>query len=206
MRSRAFGGVAILLGSPLILLAMPFEASATVTTFGAILTNESQPANAGEGYPCGGPNGIPEGANCTWVAVTAYHNGSHAVAPKNGTIGSIKLVSCVAGSFRLEFARVGTNRAARIVRKGPTIHYKADPQTECGGDNGDNYLIQTFKVNVHVNKGDYLAIETPMTGAISCSGGSGVLLFNPVLPISSTLKKATDTASCNLLIRLYYTT
>jgi hypothetical protein len=146
------------------------------------------------------------------VSVQAYQNAGHERAPKTGTIGKLRLVSCVAGSFRLEFAAVKPGaRQAKIVRDGPMISYKADPRqvdsdpnTVCGGDNADNFIIQTFTVNAHVNKGDYIAIKTTKSGTLYCSGGSGVLLFSPPLAADGGYRHANNDLSCNLLVQLQY--
>src|ERR1700727_154607 len=76
----------------------------TPTFFGAKLTTQSQPSNAENGQSCGENGGIPHGANCTWVAISAFENGSNCTAPRTGTIKHVKLVSCKAGKFRLQLA------------------------------------------------------------------------------------------------------
>jgi hypothetical protein len=185
-------------------------AGTTAVTFGAKLTKSSQPANAESGRSCAN-EGLPASA-CSWVSVEAYHNGGHERAPKLGTIGKVKLVSCVAGSFRLQLARVkpGTKQA-RVVRNGPIIRYSADPrhvdaddETFCGGEDGKDYVIQTFSVNVPVNKGDYVAIRAARTGALYCAGGNGVLLFSPQLTTGGGYRRADGDTSCNLLVQLQY--
>ncbi len=43
---------------------------------------------------------------------------------------------------------------ARVVRNGPKLSYVADNQSGgCGGDNGDNYKIQSFNVSLHGRQG-----------------------------------------------------
>jgi hypothetical protein len=195
-----------------LLAAQPLDASAAPVRFGAKLTTSSQPSNAESGRSCDENAGIPSGGNCTWVSVEAYQNAGHEKAPKTGTIGRVRLVSCVAGSFRLQFARVlPALGQARVVRNGPLIRYLADPRqvddnedTFCGGEEGDDYIIQTFRVNTHVNKGEYIAIRTASTGALYCAGGSGVLLFSPPLAPGGAYRDAEDSTSCNLLVQLQY--
>jgi hypothetical protein len=146
------------------------------------------------------------------VSVEAYHNAGREKAPKTGTIGKVRLVSCVRGSFRLQFARVKPALdQARVVRNGPVIRYQADPRqvdgdedTFCGGEDGDDYIIQTFSVDVHVNKGDYIVIRAATTGTLYCAGGSGVLLFSPPLAPGGVFRDADDDTSCNLLVQLEY--
>jgi hypothetical protein len=192
--------------------ALRAGAQTQATFFGALLTKQSQPANAESGKPCTQDLEIPAGSPCTWVSVQAYHNGGHEQAPKAGTINQVRVVSCVAGSFRLQLA-VGaqTTRRAKIVRNGPVIRYNADPRqidgdddTVCGGDDGNDYLIQAFPITLKVNKGELIAIRTPTTGAVYCSGGSGVLLYSPPLAVGAAARKADGSASCNLLVKLRY--
>ena len=72
--------------------------------------------------------------------VEAYENGDNYRAPRNGTIRRVRLISCVAGSFRVQVAPArpfaGDDGEAKIVRQGPTIHYAKDNQSECGGPTG----------------------------------------------------------------------
>lgn len=182
---------------------------APATSFGAKLSRSSQPANAEDGRSCA--EEVAGAGACTWVSVQAYRNAGHERAPRTGTVGTVRLVSCVAGSFRLQLASVRPGRRARIVRNGPLIHYRADPRqidgdpdTVCGGDDGRDYRIQSFRVNLHVNRGDSIAIRAARTGLLYCSGGSGVLLFSPPLAAGAPSRRATDTASCNLLVQLVY--
>jgi hypothetical protein len=178
-------------------------AATTPTFFGARLTTQSQPSNAQNGQSCDENGGIPDGAVCTWVAITAFENGSNFTAPTTGTVKHVKLVSCVAGKFRLQLARaVPRAREAKIVANGPEITYKG--QTQCGGANGDHYVVQSFRVNLHVAKGEFIAIKARSAGTLSCSGGDGFLLYAPPLPVGGPLKKSHSGASCDLLVQLSY--
>jgi hypothetical protein len=181
--------------------------AATATTpafFGAKLTAHSQPSNAQSGQSCDENGGIPHGSTCTWVAITAFENGSHFTAPKTGTVKHVKLVACKSGRFRLQLAKGSpSDRTAKIVVNGPEITYAG--QSPCGGAGGDHYVVQSFRVNVHVTKGDYIAIKAPSTGTLSCSGGDGFLLYAPPLPVGGPLKTSHSGASCDLLVQLSYT-
>jgi hypothetical protein len=179
-------------------------AATTPTFFGAKLTTQSQPSNAENGQSCDENGGIPHGATCTWVAISAFENGSHFTAPTTGTVKHVRLVSCVAGQFRLQLARaIPHAREAKIVANGPEITYKG--QTPCGGVNGDHFVVQSFRVNLHVAKGEFIAIKARSTGTLSCSGGDGFLLYAPPLPVGGPLKKSHSGASCDLLVQLSYT-
>ncbi len=115
----------------------------------------------------------------------------------------MKLVSCTAGEFRLQLARANpATRKAKIVVNGPEISYRG--QSPCGGASGDHYVVQSFRVSLHVTKGDYIAIRARSTGTLSCSGGDGFLLYAPPLPVGGHLKKSHSGASCDLLVQLSY--
>jgi hypothetical protein len=194
--------------TPLVLVGLTASpgSAATATTptfFGAKLTTHSQPSNAQDGQSCDENGGIPHGATCTWVAISAFENGSHFTAPRTGTVKHVKLVSCKAGKFRLQLANANPSaRKAKIVVNGPEISYAG--QSPCGGTNGDHFIVQTFKVNLKVVKGDYIAIKARSTGTLSCSGGDGFLLYGPPLPVGGPFKKSHSGASCDLLVQLSY--
>ena len=198
-----------MLAVPLLLAGLTLSpgnaaTAATPAYFGAKLTSQSQPSNAQNGQSCGESFGIPPGATCTWVAITAFENGSHFTAPRTGTIKHLKLVSCVAGKFRLELAEADPSaQKAKIVTKGPEISYAG--QSPCGGATGQHYVVQSFRVNLHVAKGDYIAIVAASAGTLSCSGGDGFLLYAPPLPVGGPYKKTRSGASCDLLVQLSYT-
>jgi hypothetical protein len=203
---KLLGVVAV---APLVLvgLSVPSGSAATATKapafFGARLTSQSQPSNDENGQSCDENFGIPQGSSCTWVAITAFENGSHFTAPRTGTVKHVRLVSCVHGRFRLQLARANPGaRTAKIVANGPEITYAG--QSPCGGPNGDQYVVQSFRVNLHVAKGDYIAIKAASTGTLSCSGGDGFLLYGPPLPVGGRFKKAQSGASCDLLVQLSY--
>lgn len=203
-------------GSVLIaMLALCIQAApvgAASASFGAKLDNTSQPSNAEGGRLCDEESSIPSGSACSWVATSAYRNAGHQRAPKTGTIGQVSLVSCVAGSFRLQLARVRPAQdSAKVVRNGPVIRYAADPReldddqdTYCGGEDGTDYRVQTFPVNVAVSAGEYIAIKAKSTGTLYCSGNSGVLLYAPPLAVGGSFTSATDDTSCLMLVRLTY--
>ncbi|HEY7281021.1 MAG TPA: hypothetical protein VID47_05435 [Actinomycetota bacterium] len=184
-------------------------ASAAPSAFGAKLTHSSQPTPPER---CDESAGIPDNAVCTWVATTAFENGSHFTAPKNGTIKQIKLISCFGGSFRLQLARVKfAQHKAKVVRNGPVIDYNSDPRqtdgnpdTQCGGENGNDYDIQTFAVSVPVTKGDYVAVRARRLGFVHNSGGGNDFLFAPPLAPGGPFKVRQGSSSADLLLRLVY--
>lgn len=195
--------------APVTVLSLGVSAGSAATTttaprfFGAKLTARSQPSNAGNGQSCDESAGIRHGATCTWVAITAFENGSHFTAPRTGTVRHVRLVSCVRGKFRLQLAKASpAARKAKIVATGPEITYAG--QNPCGGASGDHYVVQSFRVHFRVAKGDYIAIKAASTGTLSCSGGDGFLLYAPPLRAGGSLKKSRSGASCDLLVQLSY--
>lgn len=196
------------LAAPMVLVSLTVSSGSASTTttpafFGAKLTTQSQPSNAENGQSCDENGGIPHGSTCTWVAITAFENGSHFTAPRTGTVRHVKLVSCVKGKFRLQLAHaIPSARKARIVANGPEITYAG--QSPCGGASGDHFIVQSFRVSLRVAKGDYIAIKARSTGTLSCSGGDGFLLYAPPLAVGGPLKKSHSGASCDLLVQLSY--
>ena len=194
--------------APLVLVGLTASSgsAATATTptfFGARLTTQSEPSNAENGQSCDENGGIPHGSTCTWVAISAFENGSHFTAPRTGTVRHVKLVSCKAGKFRLQLAKASPGtRTAKIVASGPEITYHG--QSPCGGASGDHFVVQSFRVKLRVAKGDYIAIKARSTGTLSCSGGDGFLLYAPPLPVGGPLRKSHSGASCDLLVQLSY--
>jgi hypothetical protein len=208
MNSRSVLYVLSVLVLPLALVGLTAAPGNAVTAssptfFGAKLTSQTQPSNAENGQSCDENAGIPHGATCTWVAISAFENGSNFTAPRTGTIKHVKLVSCKAGKFRLQIAQANpSTRKAKIVTNGPEITYGG--QSPCGGVSGDHYIVQTFKVSLKVAKGEYVAIKARSTGTLSCSGGDGFLLYGPPLPVGGPFKKSHSGASCDLLVQLSY--
>jgi hypothetical protein len=211
MRNRSasyFLKVLSVLVAPLALVGLTASSGSAATAkaptfFGARLTSQSQPSNAQNGQSCDESAGISPRSTCTWVAMTAFENGSHYTAPRTGTVRHVRLVSCVKGKFRLQLARAYPRSGkARIVANGPEITYAG--QSPCGGTSGEHYVVQSFRVTLHVTKGDYIAIKAASTGALSCSGGSGFLLYAPPLRVGGRLKKSHSGASCDLLVQLSY--
>jgi hypothetical protein len=209
MRKRSLVGSSGLIVALLLTVLQALPAGATPVRFGAKLSNTSQPTGA---ESCDQNAGIPNHATCTWVAESAFENGDHFKAPKDGTIGKVRLISCAPGVFTLQLARVKPALdKAKVVRNGPVIHYQADPRqadndpnTQCGGDNGDDYIIQTFSVNVHVNKGDYIAVLARKPGFLHNSGGGPQLLFSPPLSPGGSYQRADGDSSADLMLQLQY--
>jgi hypothetical protein len=173
------------------------------TGFGARLDPDTQPSNAERGVQC--LDNKP-GAMCSWVLMDAYQreadgeNGHE--APQDGTLSKLRLISCVAGAFVLQIARVDpATGKVRAVRTGPLINYGGDPE-RC---EGEQYRVQTFRVNVPVKKGDYLAVVAPRVGFMRCSsGGDNTLQFSRPLADGAGFRTATEGEGCWLLLEAEY--
>jgi hypothetical protein len=166
--------------------------------FGAKLTPEVQPSNAGAPRPCE----ITPGAPCTRVMVTAYGTfgtSQKAGAPRNGTIKQLRLIAGAPGSFRLQLARI-KGHSARIVRNGPVIRHLGQPVRS---DDSDDFTsrIETFSLNLKVKKGEVLAIKAPTASVMNCSGGGfDQLIFQPTLAVGGPFTHTNEGDGCTLLL------
>jgi len=202
--SRSLVGASAVLGLLVVLLAAA-PASAATTSFGAKLTHNSQPQDSKSSCHSQAPGKVPNGGVCTWVGLDSFENGSHAQAPKTGTLHHLHLVACNAGSFQLQLVRLNSSQHAALHHSGPTIHYAADPRTSggnCGGVDQNDYIVQGFNINVPVTKGDYIAVKTSALDMLHCSGDD-VQLYYPALS-SSTFRSKKGDAGCDLLINVSY--
>jgi hypothetical protein len=171
-------------------------------SFGAKLNSQSQPSNAFDGQPC-----EPRAEACTRVMTEAYRRPNPQTqqkAPKNGTIGKIMIVAGKPGAFRIELARavVGKNKA-KLVAVGRVIHYKG--QGTGTEDNGPPYKVETFKVNLKVKKGEFLAVQAKEISFEYCSGGGdGQLTFEPPLALETGYHHTNHSDGCLMLLEAVY--
>ena len=191
-------GVRALLGFTAAFAALAIVPTAdadAATKFGAKLTPQVQPSNANPAHPC-----EPSPGKCTRVSMEAYGrpNGGHK-APKDGTIKKIRIIAGEGGSFRLQLARAKANQEkAKVTYTGPKLSYD-------GQVGGDPYEIESFKVNVPVDKGDHLGILSRKTSMLRCSsGGPNQLLFQPPLSAGGPFQTADATDGCWLLLEAVY--
>jgi hypothetical protein len=175
-------------------------AAAAPVRFGAYLDRFTQPTPAER---CDQHGSIPSNKVCTWVAVVASQNAGKHKAPKDGTIGRVRLISCLAGSFTVQVARKqsGTQRF-KVVKSPKTISYAKDAQAGgCGGEDGDNYRIQSFSVNFTVKKNDFIAVKAKRVGFMRNSSSGDTYLFEP--PLGSSYRNR-DTTTGAMLIQFQY--
>lgn len=84
-----------------------------------------------------------------------------------------------------------------MTRNGPNITYLGQPKRGA--------IVETFNVNVHVKKGEYVAISAKKTSILRCnSGGTRQLLFQPALVPGDPFETADDDDGCELLLEAIY--
>jgi hypothetical protein len=200
-RLARFTGLAAAVASVAMMIAPAAGMAAAPVKFGARLNPTVQPSNSLPGLMC--EHQTP-GATCTMIQNEAYGrpDGGH-LAPKTGTIRKIRLIAGGPGSFKLQIAKVQqstlfkTNKA-KVVANGPRISYTG--QTEANEESGA-YRVESFDVNVPVQKGQQLALRGNITSMIRCSsGGDNTLIYTPPLLSGSPFKPATGTDGCWILM------
>ena len=183
------------IATALVALAAVPASSLGATKFGAELTPDTQPSNSSvDGAPCE----LGNDSLCTRVSMEAYGRPDGGeVAPKDGTIKKISVISLGPDTFRFELAKAKPeSEKAKVVYRSQKLHTQG--QTD---PNADTYTIETFKVDAPVKKGMYLATESKRSSMLRCSsGGPNQLLFQPALPLSGPFETATDTDGCWLLL------
>ncbi|MET0772284.1 MAG: hypothetical protein ABWZ82_04295, partial [Candidatus Limnocylindrales bacterium] len=84
-----------------LLLVQASPAGAVGTRWGSRLSTEIGPSN---GYQWCDLDGAPHPV-CSWMFRQVYNRSGGQRAPKNGYIDKVRIVSCNAGSFYLQFGR-----------------------------------------------------------------------------------------------------
>ncbi|HEX3734569.1 MAG TPA: hypothetical protein VHU86_05370 [Solirubrobacterales bacterium] len=180
--------------------------ASTPVKFGAKLNPTVQPSNSLPGLRC-----IADPLRfspCTMVQNEAYGrpDGGH-IAPKTGTIKTIRLIAGGPGTMRIETAKVkqktlSTTKEAKLVHKGPKISYQG--QTETNWES-DSYRVESFEVNMPISKGEQLAIHSGDTSIIRCSsGGDNTLLYPLTYYPKHPFDAAEGSDGCWLLIEAIY--
>jgi hypothetical protein len=200
-KTRKFAGLAAALATVALMVAPAAGMASAPVKFGAKLSPTVQPSNSLPGLMC--EHQTP-GATCTMIQNEAYGRPDGGeLAPKTGTIKKIRLIAGGPGSFKLQIAKVqrstlfATNKA-KVVSNGPRISYTG--QTEANEESG-SYKVESFNVNVPVQKGQQLALRGNITSMIRCSsGGDNTLIYTPPLMTGSPFAPATSTDGCWILI------
>ncbi len=170
--------------------------------FGAKLNPTVQPSNSLPGLTCNGPETPLVG--CTMILNEAYGRPDGGeLAPRNGTIKTIRLIAGGPGSIRLQIEKVKRatlfgSKEARAVWYGPQIHYQG--QTEANFED-DSYRVESFPVDIPIKKGQQLGLRGQITSMIRCSsGGDNTLIYTPPLFLGGPFTAATNTDGCWLLM------
>ncbi|HET7588558.1 MAG TPA: hypothetical protein VFK14_00010 [Solirubrobacterales bacterium] len=169
--------------------------------FGSELNPTVQPSNSQPGLRC---SQEAPGTPCTMVQNEAYGRPDGGeLAPRTGTIKRIRVIAGGPGSFKLQIAKVkrstlhGANEA-KVIYNGPRISYQG--QTEANFESG-SYLVESFKVNVPVKKGQQLALRGDITSMVRCSsGGDNTLIYTPPLFPRGPFTPASNDDGCWLLM------
>jgi hypothetical protein len=188
-------------------MVAPAAGIAAPVKFGAKLDPTVQPSNSLPGLPC-----IPDVLRyhaCTMVQNEAYGrpDGGH-IAPKTGTIKTIRLIAGGPGTTRFETVKVKqktllTSKEGKLVHKGPKVSYQG--QSEANWESG-SYRVETFDVNMRINKGEQLAVHTSAaTSMVRCSsGGDNTLIYPLTYYPKHPFNAAEGDDGCWLLIEAIY--
>jgi hypothetical protein len=177
--------------------ALAAAPAADAVRFGAKLDSTVQPSNAETAHPC--DQAYPN-YRCTWVMNEAYGRPERGHrASWRGTIKRIRLIAGEAGQFRLQIVRVRRTASggfeAKAIRNGRIIRYDGQP------DPDEPYVVEVFRVNIPIRRGQRLAIRTRETSTLRCSsGGSNTLLFHPPLRVGAGYRDSTGDEGCWLLL------
>lgn len=165
--------------------------------FGALLNSKVQPSNSLPGLACNGPEAPLE--PCTMVLNDAYGRPDGGeIAPKTGTIRKIRLIAGGPGSFRLMAVKKINGTDALAKRYGQRITYRG--QTELAEEEGD-YNVESFPVDMKIEKGEQLALRGSITSMIRCSsGGPNTLIYTPPLYLGGYFTPASQTDGCWILM------
>jgi hypothetical protein len=205
MRGRHTAGLLTVLATVVLLVAQasPVGAS-TPTRWGSKLTTSVQPQNFNRYCD---DDGAPH-PTCSWMFRHVFDRTNGQKAPKNGYVDKVRVISCVPGSFYLQFGRIRQTPnhpgeyQAKVRKTSSKVNFSGDPD---GCDN-DTYSINTINIpDVYVYQGEYFGVKTKSPLALRCNSGSpNVLEFDPPLANGGSYTDADDTNGCDPLIELQY--
>jgi len=190
-----------LVASMAALAMIPAAASAATTPFGSSLNHE--PANAGSSCD---QNNLDNPPLCTHIGSLYPGFSGHAQAPVSGTIVKVRVRA--AGPMTLKFKVVQvrnvsadhTHGQAKVVATSRTLNFNGPSQTD--QDNG-NFPVESRNVNIKVQRGQELAIDTSNNQAEYCSDGTPgqLTFFNPILSAGGGFRSAQGVDDCLLLVQ-----
>jgi hypothetical protein len=184
------------------LVAVPAASGATNFKFGAKLNRE--PNNSSPAHSCqqDSSGGDLTGA-CTRVLVSSETGlaGGSLTSPHDGTITKFKVRAGAPGSVRFELVRLKSLSSNNGSAQGKARAKSKKFQILGHGFDATNQ-IETFKVNLKVKKGDYVAINSSKTGAERCTSGSNrQLLFAPPLVVGDPFRSSDSAGNCTLMVQ-----
>ncbi len=189
-----------LIAATAVLVIAPAVASASTTWFGSSLNHD--PANAG--ISCA-DDGVLGSALCTHVG--SYYPGTsgRARATLTGTITAIRVRAEGPMTMSVKVVQVRNVSSdhrqgqAKALTQSRLISVQGPSQSDL--DNGI-YPVETFRVRLHVQRGNEIAIDTTGNTAEYCSDGTpGQLLFDPVLGRGQHFRSATGVDDCLMLVQ-----
>jgi hypothetical protein len=196
--SRLFSTIAAAIAT---LALIPAAAAASTTWFGSSL--DHTPANAGSSCDQQNSNSMPL---CTHVGSFYPGFSGRAQAPVSGTVIKIKVRAENAMTLKFKLVKVRhlssdeQSGQAKVITVGPKISVPG-PTTDQA--NNGIFPIQSFRVNIKVQKGEELAIDTSNNQAEYCSDGTPgqLTFFNPVLSIGQGFRNSSGFDGCLLLVQ-----
>ena len=180
------------------LVAVPAASGATNFKFGAKLNRE--PDNSSPAHSCSDDFSDLQGA-CTRVLVSSETGlaGGNLTSPHDGTLTKFKVRSGAPGSVRFQLVRLKNLSSNNGSAQGKARTKSKVFQIQGHGFDATNQ-IETFKVNMKVKKGDYVAILSSKTGAERCTSGSNrQLLFAPPLQPGDPFRSSDGAGNCTLM-------
>jgi hypothetical protein len=201
--ARRAGIFCALAGLAALLVAPAQSLAAAPVKFGSKLNPTVQPSNSLPGMTC---TAEPTKPFCTMVQEEAYGRPDGGeLAPKTGTIKTIRVIAGGPGSFRPQVVTVKHSASTllgatkgKVTFTGPKLTYAG--QTEQNYED-DSYNVESFKVDIPVKKGQQLALRGNISSMIRCSsGGQNTLMFTPALTAGGPFHGATNASGCWILM------
>jgi hypothetical protein len=190
-----FGSVVAAMGVAATLA--PAAASAATTTFGSSL--DHSPANAGS--TCA-QDGVMGPALCTHVGSFYPGSSGRAAAPVSGTVTKIRLMAEGPTKLVVEIVKVRHLSANHMQGQAEAVAKSRSLNVVGGTDSNGNSVIESFNVNLKVQKGEELAVNTASNTAEYCSDGTpGQLLFDPVLAVGHGFRSSGGVDGCLMLVQ-----
>ncbi len=180
---------------------VPAGASAATTWFGSSLNHE--PANAGSS--CDQSN-LDNKVFCTHIGSFYPGTSGRAQAGASGTITKIRVRSEGPMTLRFKVVKVRSLSSdhrtgqAKVFAVSRTLRFHGPSQDQL--DNGIS-PIESANVNIKVQRGEEVAIDTNNNQAEYCSDGTPgqLTFFNPLLALGDGFRSSQGVDDCLLLVQ-----